>query len=94
MKRYDETTKRQNNKRLQTDVVRDESNLWNDESKRPAIQSNRQDDETNSRTDESTIVMNKIKKWALTNYKTSEVEKKRNLNTISWNLRLILSLRA
>ena len=38
--------------------------------------------------------MYKIKKWAETNYKTNEVEKKRKLNTISWNLRLILSLRA
>ena len=37
--------------------------------------------------------MYKIKKWAETNYKTSEVEKKRNLNTIGWNLRMILSLR-
>ena len=33
------------------------------------------------------------KKLAETNYKTSEVGKKRKLNTISWNLRLILSLR-
>ena len=38
--------------------------------------------------------MYKIKKWAETYYKTSEVEKKRKLNTISWNLRLILSLQA
>ena len=38
--------------------------------------------------------MYKIKKWAETNYKTREVEKKRKLNTISWNLRLILSLQA
>ena len=38
--------------------------------------------------------MYKIKKLAETNYKTSEVGKKRKLNTISWNLRLILSLRA
>ena len=35
--------------------------------------------------------MYKIKKWAETSYKTSEVEKKRKLNTISWNLRLIVS---
>ena len=38
--------------------------------------------------------MYKIKKWAETNYKTSKVEKKRKLNTVSWNLRLILFLRA
>ena len=38
--------------------------------------------------------MYKIKKWAETSYKTSEVEKKRKLNTTGWNLRLILSLRA
>ena len=39
------------------------------------------------------MVKYKIKKWAETNYKTSEVEKKWKLNTLNWNLRLFLSLR-
>ena len=46
------------------------------------------------KTKKGEIVMYKIKKWAETNYKTSKVEKKRKLNTISRNLRLILSLQA
>ena len=47
-----------------------------------------------AKTEKRKIVMYKIKKWAETSYKTSEVEKKRKLNTMSRNLRLILSLRA
>ena len=46
------------------------------------------------KTEKRKIVMYKIKKWVETSYKTSEVEKKRKLNTMSRNLRLILSLRA
>ena len=38
--------------------------------------------------------MYKIKKLAEANHKISEFEKKIRLNTIGWNLRLILSLRA
>ena len=38
--------------------------------------------------------MYKIKKLVEANYKISEFEKKIRLNTIGWNLRPILSLRA
>ena len=38
--------------------------------------------------------MHKIKRWAEASYKRSEIERKTKLNTIGYNVRLILSLRA
>ena len=38
--------------------------------------------------------MYKIKKWAEANFKRSGIERKTKPNTIGWNARLILSLRA
>lgn len=38
--------------------------------------------------------MHKIKRWAEARYKRSEIERKTKLNTIGYNVRLILSLRA
>lgn len=38
--------------------------------------------------------MHKIKRWAEASYKRSEIERKTKLNTIGYNVRLILSLKA
>lgn len=38
--------------------------------------------------------MHKIKRWAEASYKRGEIERKTKLDTIGYNVRLILSLRA